>query len=319
MFKSPRYRILTDYLGMALVVVALCVFFSVKTERFLQPATFTTIANQSADAILLAVGMTFVLIIAGIDLSVGSVLALCGSILGICLTKWGWPLPLAIAAALATGALCGAINGFVVIRWRIPSFIVTLGMLEIARGGASLITRSQSLYIGERIETVADIGMGDLKLPFFIALAVVVVAQLVLTRTAYGRHMLAVGANEDAARLSGLRTRGITWSVFVISGLMAGLASVFFTARMGTANPNSGAGYELQAIAAVVIGGTSLMGGRGSVVSSFFGVAIIAILAYGLTQMDTGDPAKQIVTGCVIVLAVILDVYRHRLGRRTAS
>jgi ribose transport system permease protein len=304
---------------MALVLVLLGAFFGLKTDSFLTRETLTTIANQFADAIVLAVGMTFVLIIAGIDLSVGSVLALCGSVLGVCLIDLGFPLPAAIAACLAVGLVCGVVNGLVVITWNIPPFIVTLGMMEIARGAAYLVTGSRTKYIGEPVEMLAGISLWNLTLLFFLAVAIVIIGQIVLTGTAYGRHLLALGANEETARLSGVNTRKIKLSVFALSGLMAGVASVIYTARLGIADPNAATGYELQAIAAVVIGGTSLMGGRGSVVSSFFGVLIIAVLAYGLSQMDVQDPTKRVVTGCVIVVAVVVDYYRHRIGTRTGE
>jgi ribose transport system permease protein len=310
-----RYRVLADYLGMLLVLGLLIGFFGVTTSGFLTVSTFTTIANQIPDAIIIAVGMTFVLIIAGIDLSVGSILALGGAVLGVCLVKLGWPLPLAIAACVGTGFICGAINGLIVIKWSIPSFIVTLGMMEMARGGAYLVTDSQTQYIGGPIEVIAETSIAGLSLPFYIAIAVVVVAQVVLSGTLFGRHMLAIGANEEAARLSGLRTRYIKWAVFAISGGLSALAAVIQTARMTSADPNMGLGSELQAIAAVVIGGTSLMGGRGSVVSTFFGVLIISVLGYGLAQMGAQDPTKRLVTGAVIVIAVVIDYYRHRLGR----
>lgn len=308
------YRALADYVGLVAVMAGLCVFFSLTTKSFFSAATFTTVANQYADAIVLAVGLTFVLLVGGIDLSVGSVLALCGAVLGVCLTQWELSLPTAVGICLLVGMACGLVNGLVVIGWDIPSFIVTLGMMQVARGLAFLVTESHTQYIGAPIEVVTGTKWLSLGLPFWGALVLVAAGQTVLSGTAYGRHLMAVGANEESARLSGVRSRRVRLSVFVISGAMAGVAAVIYTARLGTADPNAGIGYELQAIAAAVIGGTSLMGGRGSVVSSLLGVLIIAVLAYGLTQMSTPDPAKWVVTGCVIVLAVIVDYYRHRLG-----
>jgi ribose transport system permease protein len=260
--------------------------------------------------------MTFVLIVAGIDLSVGSVLALSGAVLGVCLTRAGMPLAFAIPIALAVGLACGALNGLLTITWRLPSFIVTLGMLEAARGGAYLVTNQQTQYIGSDIARIAEVNVLKLSLPFLIALGVVAAGQFMLSFTAFGRHMFAVGANEETARLSGIRTRAVQWTVFVLSGFLAGLAGIFYCARLGSADPNAGAGYELQAIAAVVIGGTSLMGGRGSVVNSFFGVLIIAVLETGLVQIGAEDPVKRLVTGAVIVIAVVLDYYRNRLRNR---
>jgi len=296
-----------------LVLVALVSVFGLTTEHFLTLATFRTIANSIPDAVIIAVGMTFVLIIAGIDLSVGAVLALSSAVLGVCLVDAGLPLAIAIAACLVVGLACGTLNGLLVIGWGLPSFIVTLGMMEAARGGAYLVTRSRTQYVGAAIERVSDANLFGLSFPFLLALAVVVSGQIILSGTVFGRHMFAVGANEETARLSGIAVRRTKLAVFVISGLLAALASVIHCSRLTAADPNAGIGYELQAIAAVVIGGTSLMGGRGSVVNSFFGVLIIAVLESGLVQVGAQEPIKRLVTGLVIVVAVVADYYRHRL------
>lgn len=305
-----------EYAGLTLVLLALVAVFGLLTERFLTVLTLRTIANQIPDAALLAVGMTFVIIAAGIDLSVGSVLALSAGVLGVALVHWDWPLPLALGACLATGLFCGAVNGALIARWSLPSFIVTLGMLEAARGGAYLVSRSQTVYLGVRLDRVADGALGGVALPFFFAIVVVLLGQFVLTRTVFGRYVVAVGTNEEAVRLSGIDPRPIRFAVFAIAGLMSGLAAVVHSARLAAADPNTGIGMELQAIAAVVIGGTSLMGGRGSVVGSFFGVMIIAVLGAGLAQMGAQEPTKRLITGAVIVTAALVDYYRHRVARR---
>jgi len=307
------YRLVLDYVGLSFVLVGLILIFGFSTDHFLTLTTFRTIANQIPDAIIIAVGMTFVLIIGGIDLSVGSVLAVSGAVLGVCLARGGMPLALAVPICLGVGLACGAVNGLLVIRWRLPSFIVTLGMMEAARGGAYLVTDSKTQYIGSSIEHVTEAGLFGLSLPFLVAIAVVIIGQVVLSGTVFGRHMFAVGANEEAARLSGLGTRWITLTVFTVSGCLASVAAIIHCSRLTAADPNAGTGYELQAIAAVVIGGTSLMGGRGSVINSFFGVLIIAVLENGLVQVGAQEPIKRLVTGSVIVVAVIIDYYRHRL------
>jgi len=309
--------LLTDYLGMTLALAGLVVAFGLATDHFLTPTTFKMIANQIPDAVIIAVGMTFVLVVAGIDLSVGSVLALSSAVLGVCLVRFDLPLAVAMLACLGVGAACGLTNGVVSARFRIPSFIVTLGMMEMARGGAYLVTDSQTQYIGGRIEAVAEASLLGLSLPFMLAVLIVVAGQFVLTRTVFGRRMIAVGANEDAARLSGVDPVRIKLVVFVLSGLLVAVAAVMHTARLASADPNAGTGFELQAIAAVVIGGTSLMGGRGSVINSFFGVLIIAVLGTGLAQIGAQEPTKRLVTGGVIVAAVILDHYRHQLRRQS--
>jgi ribose transport system permease protein len=311
--KKDRWGLLTEYFGMILALIGLITVFSLLTEHFFTLTTFRTIANQIPDAIIMAVGMTFVLIIAGIDLSVGSVLALSSAVLGVCLVQFKWPLPLALAACLSSGLICGVLNGLVVVRWAVPSFIVTLGMLEIARGGAYLVTNSQTQYIGSAIEVIAEISVLGLSLPFLLAVLIVVIGQVVLSYTVFGRYLIATGANEEAVRLSGIDPRGIKLAVFMLCSLLTSVAAVIHTSRLASADPNAGTGLELQAIAAVVIGGTSLMGGRGSVISTFFGVLIIAVLGNGLAQVGAREPTKRLVTGCVIVVAVILDHYRHRM------
>jgi len=313
-----RSALAMDSLGLVAALGVLILVFSLSTQHFFSRTTFLTIANQIPAALLVATAMTYVLVIAEIDLSVGSVLGLCSGVLGVAVTQWHWPLPLAIVAGLATGLACGAFNGGVSLRWRLPSFIVTLGMLEMARGGAHAVTRSQTQYIGAPIAGIAETHVLGLSLPFLVSIAVVVIAQLVLTRTVFGRYLIAIGTNEEAVRLSGIDPRPIKLTVFLITGFLVACAAVIDTSRFQSANPNAGSGLELQAIAAAVIGGTSLMGGRGSVVRTLFGVLIIAVLNSGLAAMGAKDETKRLVTGAVIVAAVILDQVRHRLSKGKA-
>jgi len=310
--RLPMPMWLTDCLGLACALALLVVIFGVSTEHFFSTATFGTLARQIPDTTIMAVGMTFVLIIAGIDLSVGSVMALSGAVLGVLLQKCDVPLAPAVAACIGVGLLCGLTNGLLVITWTLPSFIVTLGMLEIARGATYMVTRSRTLYVGDYLEVITDTTVFGLPLPFLSAVLVVLSAQFVLSRTVFGRYMVAVGTNEQAARLSGINTRAVKLTVFAICGVLCAVAAVIHTARY-QARPGNGEGMELQVIAAVVIGGTSLMGGRGSVISTFFGVLIIKVLSAGLAQMGTQETTKRLTTGCVIVAAVILDYYRRRL------
>ncbi len=310
----PRSRLagLADVLGLLLVLSALIVLFGLLSRNFWTWRTLQSVVNQVPDLMVVAAGMTLVVIAGGIDLSVGSVLALSGAVLGIAMARWGWSLWPSAILCLAVGAACGLLNGSVCVLWSIPSFIVTLGMLEVARGAAYLITDSQTQYIGPRVERLAQpiAGLG-ISPAFLAAVAVIVVGQVVLTRTVWGRHLIAVGANERAARFSGLATRRIRLITFVISGTLAAAGAVFQVARLSSADPNGGVGLELAAIAAVVIGGTSLMGGEGSVLRSFLGVLIIAVLQTGLAQVGATEPTKRLITGAVIVLAVILSFVRR--------
>lgn len=302
-----------DFFGLLVALTGLIVFFSVQSEYFWSVLTFTTLANQMPALLVIAVGMTFVLIIAGIDLSVGSVMALCGAVFGLLIVDMQLSLWLAGVLCLAAGLLCGLFNGLVVTRWGVPSFIVTLGMLEIARGGAYLVTDSQTKYVGSVVEVIsAPLPIINLSPAWFAAVFVVLAGQLVLSRTVFGRYAIAVGTNEEAVRLSGIDVGRIKMAVFGIAGLLAGLGGLFHVGYLQSADPNAGIGLELSAIAAVVIGGTSLSGGKGSVINTFIGVLIIAILQTGLAQIGASEPSKRVITGLVIIAAVIIDVYRNR-------
>jgi len=304
-----------ECLGLVAVLAALIAFFGVKTDRFLTTDTFQALASQVPSAIIIAVGMTFVLIAGGIDLSVGSVAGLCGCVLGFCMVNRHWPLAAAAGACVATGFACGALNGIISTKWRVPSFIVTLGMLEAARGASYLVSDSRTIYIGARVQPVASSALAGVPVPFLIAVVVVVAGQIVLSRARFGRYALAIGANEQAVRLSGIEPARIKRIVFALCGALVSIAAIIDTSRLASADPNAGTGFELAAIAAVVIGGTSLSGGRGSVVNSLLGVLIIAVLGAGLVQMQVQEPAKRLITGCVIVLAVVLDGYRRKRVR----
>ena len=310
---APRKFLRGEYFGLLGALLALILFFGLQSDYFWSSLTFTTLANQIPSLTVIAVGMTFVLIIAGIDLSVGSVMALSGAVLGLAIMDMHAPLWLACIFCFATGLLCGACNGLIVTRWSVPSFIVTLGMLEIARGGAYLVTGSQTKYIGAAVESVSAPLPGiNLSPALFVAVAVVILGQLLLSRTIFGRRMIAVGTNEEAVHLSGINVARVKLAVFSIAGLLAGLGGLFHVGYLQSADPNAGIGLELSAIAAVVVGGTSLSGGKGSVINTLLGVLIIAVLQTGLAQIGASEPTKRVITGLVIITAVVLDVYRNR-------
>src|SRR6516162_63840 len=315
---SQVREVVENSLGLVVVLILLVALFSFQTAHFFSATTFKAIANEIPTAIFIAIGMTFVLIIGGIDLSVGSVLALGAGILGVAIVQWHWPLWAASVLCVLTGALCGLLNGFLTIRFQLPSFIVTLGLLEAARGATYLVTNSQTMYIGSAVEAVENVSLLGLSLPFLIAITLAIVAQLVLSGTVFGRYLIALGTNEEAVRLSGIDTRPIKLAVFVISGALAALGGISYCAELSSADPNAGSGFELAAIAAVVIGGTSLIGGRGSVINSHFGVLVIAVLETGLAQIGAQESVKRMVTGAVIIIAVIVDFYRTRRAEQKA-
>jgi ribose transport system permease protein len=301
-----------DWSGLAAALVALIVAFSLVTDHFFSWTTAIALANQAPESLLLATGMTIVVITGGIDLSVGSVLALSAAVAGLLLVGHGAPLPVTIVAAVMVGAICGGLNGWLSTRWRLPSFIATLAMLEMARGATYLISESQTRYLGAAVDAIGRDVVAGVRLPVIIAAVVVFAAQWALTHSVIGRQLLAVGANDESARLAGIDVHVVRLIAFTACGALAGLAAVAQSARLSAADPNAGLGLELDAIAAVVIGGASLQGGRGSVVASALGAMVMAVLGAGLAQMGVQEPTRRLTTGAVIVVAATLDLWRRR-------
>lgn len=317
MMRSPLTRSSLQYSALLAVLVLLIAVFSVRSENFFRASTLVSIAGQVPDLTFVAVGMTLVLMIRGIDLSVGSLTALSSGVLGVLIAEAGWSLWLAVPVCLVVGGCCGLFNGVITVGCGIPSFIVTLGMLEVARGLVKVVTDSKTIYIGRSVEFFGSpLPVVSLSPAFLLACAVVVAGQFLLTRTVFGRYCTAIGTNPETVRMAGIRAAPYAITVFGISGVLCGLAGLSQTSRLASADPNAAIGMELSAIAACVIGGTSLMGGRGSVICSFLGVLIIAVLQTGLAQLGVTDANKQIITGSVIVLAVILDAVRNRRSQR---
>ena len=318
MNSNPKGRqgFILDIWRVAGLLVALGILvgvFSTMSDRFLTFQTLTVIANQIPDLTVLSVGMTLVLICGGIDLSVGSVLALSAAVLG--LFEWGFGG--AIVGCLLCGAICGLVNGLVAVLGKIPSFIVTLGMLEIARGPTYWLTDASIHYIGSSVEALSRPIKGMFISPaFFVAISVVVIGQLVLSRTVLGRYWVAIGTNETAVRMSGIDARPYSIFAFVVMGFLGGVAGLMQTSKLASVDPNAAIGLELSAIAACVIGGTSLMGGRGSVITTFLGVLIIQVLQTGLAQVGATEPSKRLVTGAVIIAAVLFDSFQRRFRLR---
>ena len=299
-------------------LLLLILFFSLASDNFFSFVTLKTILNQLPALTIVTVGMTLVLIVGGIDLSVGSVLGFSATVVGVALINWGLPLYAACLLGIGAGLLCGSVNGILVAYLSLPAFIVTLGMLEMARGLAYITTNSQTMYIGASIQKLAlPIAGTGVSVALIFALTTVIVGQFILTRTVLGRYITATGTNAQAARMSGIDTRFYRLLVLAVSGALAGLGGVFNAAYLGSADPNAGSGLELAAIAAAVIGGTSLMGGRGTVIGAFAGVLIVAVLQNGLAQIGVSEPAKRLITGGVIIIAVFLDSWRIRRGKAT--
>jgi ribose transport system permease protein len=301
-------------LALALLLVAMSLF----SDRFLTRDNGLNVLRQISTNLCLSIGMTLVILSGGIDLSVGSVLALAGAVAagllksGIVLSHWSVTLQFtafgAIVAGVAVGAAAGWVNGFVITRMAVPPFVATLGMLSIARGLTQIWTHNYPITnLGDNF---CFIGVGywlHIPMPVWISLALVVFFAFITRRTRFGRYLYAVGGNERAALLSGLAVDQIKRRVYMLGGALAGVAGLLLAARLDTADPKVGIGYELNSIAAVVIGGTSLSGGRGSIWGTVLGCLTIGVLENGLVLMGISNDWQLVVKGLVIIVAVAVD------------
>jgi putative xylitol transport system permease protein len=307
-------QLLSRY-GIIVAFFALSAVLTFSNEYFLTWGNWANVLRQTSINGVLAIGMTYVILAGGIDLSVGSVLALAGMVTGSLVTGTGAHSPLlAIGAGLLTGVALGSVNGLLVARMSVPPFVATLGMLSVARGLTFIY--SDGMPIPNLSAGFRYIGQGDLlrvPMPIVLLLTVFAVFYFILRYTTYGRYVYAVGGSEKSAKTSGINTGTITFSVYAISGGLAALAGQILAARTTSALPQAGVSYELDAIAAVVIGGTSLsVGGVGSLVGTLFGALIIGVINNGLDLMGVSSYYQQVVKGIIIVAAVMLDAFSRK-------
>lgn len=301
-----------------IALVVLCIVLSIMSDKFFTADNGLNVLRQIAVNICIATGMTLIVLTAGIDLSVGSILALCGAITAGLLkngiempasnTFIGFTLFGAIVAGLLAGFILGWFNGFAITKFNVPPFVATLAMLTIARGFTMLYTKGHP--ISSLGDSFAVIGTGwwlGIPVPVYIAAVVVLVAVFITQKTKIGRYIYAIGGNEQAAKLSGINIKKVKVTVYAIAGALAALGGIIVTSRLDSAQPNAGISYELDAIAAVVIGGTSLSGGKGSVWGTVMGAVIIGVLNNGLVLLNISPFWQQVVKGSVILLAVIID------------
>ena len=302
--------------GPLIGLVLLCAFLSVSTDTFLSSRNFLNVMDQITVLGVMAVGMTFVILIGGIDLSVGSVLALSAMVMGYLGNYLHWPFVVAIAAALIVSAVCGLVSGFMVTRLHMPAFIATLAMMSIARGVASIITNGEQIVgFPDWFSNLAIIRhFGFLTVTVGLMVVITLVAWVVLQFRPVGRSLYAIGGSPEVARLAGIDVRAATIWVYALCAALAGLAGVILSARLDSAQPSSGVGYELDTIAAVVIGGASLSGGVGGIGGTAVGVLIIGFLRNGLNLLQVSPFIQQVVIGLVIALAVATDTLRKRKG-----
>jgi ribose transport system permease protein len=295
-------------LGTAVGLMLLCLVLTIASPHFLTVSNLLNVAQQTSINAIIAAGMTFVIISAGIDLSVGSILAFTGVVLGSLVTR-GFPLPVCIVGALALGLVCGFVNGALIAFGRLPPFIATLGMMSVARGGALLYTQGRPISgFPDSFRFLATGELFHIPMPVFIMGGIYAIAHFLLSRTKLGRYTYAIGGNEQAAHLSGVNVRLYKMLVYGISGLLSAMAAVILSARLNSAQPIAGIMYELDAIAATVIGGTSLMGGEGKIAGTLIGALIMGVLRNGLNLLDVSSYVQQTIIGLVIISAVFLDM-----------
>jgi ribose transport system permease protein len=293
--------------GIAIAFILLLAILAVLSPPFATASNLLNIARQVSINAILAAGMTFVILTAGIDLSVGSVLAYTGAIMAGVLAS-NLPLLVGIGAGLAVGALLGLLNGVIITRGKVQPFIATLAMLTMARGATLVYTDGRPITgLPDAFVWLGEGDLGWIPVPVVIMGIVFVVGHLILTQTVLGRYVYAIGGNEEAARLSGVNVIGYKTLVYGISGLLAAVSAIILTARLNSAQPTAGSGYELDAIAAVVLGGTTLAGGEGSVGGTLLGAFIIGVINNGLNLLSVSAFYQQVVKGAVILLAVLLD------------
>jgi ribose transport system permease protein len=302
-------------------LIALFVVFSIASPNFFQFENIVGILIATAVNGILALGVTLVIISGGIDLSIGTVMTLSAVMTGVAITNARFPVGIGILVGLATGTLAGVLNGVIISKLKVPPFIATLGMLNVAKGLALVFSGLKPIYFNDTPEfnsMVMNSALGGiipgLTVPnaVLILFGAAIIASLILTRTLVGRYTFALGSNEEATRLSGVSVDAWKIAVYALCGLFAGLAGVVIAARLNSAQPSLGQGYELDAIAAAVIGGTSLSGGEGSILGTVIGAFIISTLSNGLRILSVPQEWQTVVTGGIVILAVYLDIVRRR-------
>lgn len=316
---DPRSRIadffsISGATGPLVGLIVLCLFLAFATDSFLTARNLLNVLDQVTVLGIMAVGMTFVILIGGIDLSVGSVLALAMMVMGFLFKEAGMPMEVAIAAALLAAAACGATSGLLTMLFSVPAFISTLAMMSIARGLANMITDGQQIVgFPAWFSLLAFVRHGGfLTFTVGLMLVVFVLGWLFLRYASGGRSLYAIGGNPEVARLAGINVKFMTVLVYVISGLLAGLAGIVLAMRLDSVQPTAGFTYELDTIAAVVIGGTSLSGGQGGIFGTIVGVLIIGVLRNGLNLLGVSPFLQSVVIGVVIALAVAAEAFKRR-------
>jgi ribose transport system permease protein len=304
-------------------LVLLLVYFSFASPAFMQTDNMINILQATAVNGVLAIASTFVIITAGIDLSVGTLMTFCAVVAGVFLTYWELPMWTGIVAAIAAGALCGSVSGTLIAKMKIPSFIATLGMMLVLKGLSLVVSGGKPIYFSntENFPVISQDSLLGYVVPglpipnaALILFVMAILAAVVLNRTSLGRYTFAIGSNEEAVRLSGVNVDRWKIIIYGLGGAICGVAGLLLASRINSAQPALGQGYELDAIAAVVIGGTSLSGGTGTILGTIIGAFIISVLTNGLRILSVAQEWQFVVTGLIIILAVYGDMLRRKRG-----
>lgn len=311
-FRQNSKSLIGTY-SLIIVIVVLCLLLSIMTHNFFKVTNLLNVLRQVSINGILAIGMTFVVLTSGIDLSVGSIVAFCGIVAATLLRDFQYSIPVVILISLLVGCLMGLYNGYFVAYWKAAPFVVTLSMMTIARGMTFVFSNGRP--ISPLPEDYLIIGKGDvlgLPIPTLCLLIVFLISFALLKYFRIGRYIYAVGGNENAALVSGINVRFIKLTTYVISGILCGLAAIILTARVSAGLPQAGEGYELDAIAATVIGGTSLSGGRGKLWGTILGALLLGIVSNGLDLLNVSSFYQQIVKGLIILGAILIDSKRSK-------
>lgn len=311
--KAPkRKKVSFDFpwITAAIAMLVLVVALSLASPMFLSTSNLMSILRQAAVYVIMGLGMSFVMMTGGVDLSQGSLLALIGVISAYIVQNVG-SIPLAILASVVVGALIGSVNGSIIACLNIPPFIATLASMYLCRGLTLVITQASPIVLtNDAFKWIGTGSLLGLPVPVYIFLVAAAAGQFILSYTATGRFILAVGSNQEAARLSGIKTRWNKCKAYILSGIMVSIAGVVYVSRLGAAQATAGQSYEMEAIAAAVLGGTSVMGGEGTVFGTVLGAIVVAIVRNAMVLLEISTYYQQIVTGAVILIAVIIDTQR---------
>lgn len=302
--------------GIFLALLVICFLISTQTSRFFTETNLMVIFNQVSVNAILAFGVTFVIISGGIDLSLGSMLAVAGVVAAMFAKSDSGNLWISIPLALLTGAMMGAVNGWIIVLSKVPPFIVTLGSMTIARGLALIISDGRPVSdLSESFNFIGNDSFLSIPIPIIFLLITFVFCAILLNKTVFGRYVKAIGGNETASYVAGIPVDRIKCWVYTLSGIFAAIGGILLAARINTGQPNAGLGFELDAIAAVIIGGTSTRGGKGSIIGTLLGVLFIGVINNGLDLMNVSAYWQQVVMGGIIILAVVIDRFYQNMKK----